>query len=591
MKNINEKLKEAGIHEMSDFEDTRDEVEREFKIDGINRGIQNIKGIASSYTNKDRGIKASAVIDQWYDHQTNQEDINKAIIKVEERANRETHKESRAKKIIRTFMSEGYFGYLRLRKLIDRPLEHPVLRPWYAGELIRIPSLVNPGGKVTITEGEYSLSNSINPKANLVLEGNGWQNTSLKMAAAVSAFEFGAYDKITLRGFAIDGNSRAYSTHEIIDGTGNEDITLENLYIHDHNTSYGLEFLTGKRIRILDSWFTKIGGGTHPDSDPISLQGCEDVRVDGNWIYDVSFTTHRGGGIEVQDTSDKIIIVNNHIEKAQNGMALTTHVDTQQNAQYIIANNYISIYNVTEIGSQYQNGIAIMDYSNTLLMKNVVVANNIIRVNCLTGDHDNVQYYWNTGIAIASAEDVLIANNVIDNAAFTQEKGNEGIVLNYMKIKDVLITGNIIRNCYKRGIVTNLSTIENIHILGNLCHDCDYGIKIEDGDYIFMEDNNVRNNTTSAITVDSGKNQNGWIRNNPGYNPVGISSISVGASEFTHTAGASPETIYISGGTVSLIKKGTTTIFTDTGHSVELEPHELCKVTYSSIPTMYKDVH
>ena len=80
------------------------------------------------------------------------------------------------------------------------------------------------------------------------------------------------------------------------------------------------------------------------------------------------------------------------------------------------------------------------------------------------------------------------------------------------------------------------------------------------------------------------------IKNNKGYNPVGISSITVGASPFTYTAGASPETVYVSGGTVSSITKGGNN-FGLTSGSFQLEPYESIVVTYTAAPTMYKDVH
>ena len=80
------------------------------------------------------------------------------------------------------------------------------------------------------------------------------------------------------------------------------------------------------------------------------------------------------------------------------------------------------------------------------------------------------------------------------------------------------------------------------------------------------------------------------IRNNRGYNPVGISAITVGASPFTYTAGASPETVYVSGGTITSITKGGNN-FGLTSGAFNLEPYESIIVTYTVAPTMYKDVH
>ncbi len=104
----------------------------------------------------------------------------------------------------------------------------------------------------------------------------------------------------------------------------------------------------------------------------------------------------------------------------------------------------------------------------------------------------------------------------------------------------------------------------------------------------FIIQNYCTGNITGAISdVGTGT----IIRDNIGYNPVGASSITVTASPFTHTAGASPETIYVRAGTVSNISKGGTTLFIDTGHSVDLEPGKSMVVTYTVIPTMIKDIH
>jgi hypothetical protein len=80
------------------------------------------------------------------------------------------------------------------------------------------------------------------------------------------------------------------------------------------------------------------------------------------------------------------------------------------------------------------------------------------------------------------------------------------------------------------------------------------------------------------------------IRNVTGYNPVGQAAITVGASPFTYTAGSSPETVYISGGTVSNIKVGSTTVGTASPMQLTLAPNQAITVTYTVAPAMVKDV-
>ncbi len=83
---------------------------------------------------------------------------------------------------------------------------------------------------------------------------------------------------------------------------------------------------------------------------------------------------------------------------------------------------------------------------------------------------------------------------------------------------------------------------------------------------------------------------NSVVANNIGYNPQGVAAITVTASPFTYTNNDSvPETVYISGGTVSAVAKNSITVYATTNVGVFLMPGEAVTVTYSSVPTMNKD--
>lgn len=81
---------------------------------------------------------------------------------------------------------------------------------------------------------------------------------------------------------------------------------------------------------------------------------------------------------------------------------------------------------------------------------------------------------------------------------------------------------------------------------------------------------------------------NGVIRDNIGYNPVGAASLAATASPMTITAGPTPETIYVSGGTVSSITKGGINVGVTSG-PVRLEPNQSMVVTYTVAPTLTRD--
>ncbi len=73
-----------------------------------------------------------------------------------------------------------------------------------------------------------------------------------------------------------------------------------------------------------------------------------------------------------------------------------------------------------------------------------------------------------------------------------------------------------------------------------------------------------------------------------GVNPIGVSSITVGASPFTYTNNDGVrEGLYITGGTVTGITKNGVALGVLT--TLLLEPGEQVIVSYTSIPNMFKD--
>lgn len=100
---------------------------------------------------------------------------------------------------------------------------------------------------------------------------------------------------------------------------------------------------------------------------------------------------------------------------------------------------------------------------------------------------------------------------------------------------------------------------------------------------------NVVKGSTAGITLSGSTPAGLQLRNNKGYNPLGATSPSVGASPWTYTAGPTPEVLHLRGGTVSLIVKNGVTLYTATPAAVPLEPGEAVTVTYSVAPTAVAD--
>lgn len=119
-----------------------------------------------------------------------------------------------------------------------------------------------------------------------------------------------------------------------------------------------------------------------------------------------------------------------------------------------------------------------------------------------------------------------------------------------------------------------------------------YGLAITtgSGNNFTVANNDFRGNLTGGL-LDGATGSNGRIFNNMGYNPVGAGVVGVGLSPWTFTNSHNQATFYIEGGTVSAIASGGQTLFTSSGHSIELAPNDQLTVTYSVAPTVKLVTH
>jgi hypothetical protein len=151
------------------------------------------------------------------------------------------------------------------------------------------------------------------------------------------------------------------------------------------------------------------------------------------------------------------------------------------------------------------------------------------------------------------------------------------------------ITGNVI-------VCDSLTATHGIalqgdgtNIISNQIQFCGIGLAMLGSAFNTLVQGNFFGGNTTAIT-DVGSNNT--IKDNGGYNPVGSSMLTVGASPFTYTAGDSPETVYIFGGAVSDVS--VSGFFNCTGTqncTINLDPHASVVVNYTMLPDIVKTVH
>lgn len=541
--------RELGVYDADDFETIRDEVSHEFKTNCINEAIRKDRSIRDSHTPKDMGIRATNEVYQSFDDGTNQEDINKAINKVGRNADKRTHKASKARDIISAYLSKGFYGYLSLRKMCGYTLEHPTLKPWYANELYKIPALINPGGRVTLTEGNFKISANNSPvllsTSNVALVGKG-KGTQISLTAGSlysNLIEASNVSGLLIADMFLDGTSSAADQLNCTnqDGicfkTGVDDSMIRNVWITGNvRTGIIIDNGSDRNITTNCNIYDNLMHGicTFGDTSP-----CIDNVIANNYL--------KGhiSSIAIGRDVDGNVAIGNIVKDVTSGWGIAC---TYPHEYCIISGNYVH-------GSSADGGIRAYDCTH-----------NIVAGNTVGGTDDE-------GLKLQhNAHHNLVENNVsIESSQGTTNTHDALLVTDNCDYN--LIQGNVLR-------------------AGGLASKPRYGINISgttcNGNLVINNDI-YDDGFATGVLADTGTAT--IIRDNRGYNPVGGSTIPVTGSPFTYTSGASPETVYIRAGTVSLIVIGGRTLFVDTGHSIDLPPLTSVVVTYSGAPTMEKYVH
>ena len=349
----------------------------------------------------------------------------------------------------------------------------------------------------------------------------------------------------------VNFNSLHMETNQRLIGAGSSTkITIPNL-----DNSYNYRFIdTVNGAHDIEIAHILIDGNnavnTIGTQSGIELNGCVDVDVH-HCIFQKCGDVTRGSCMGIADNTSNYPsycwIHHNRFTDLADGINLS-----KPSNHILIAHNIIDDTN--------------RDYGMNLGIADSVISNNIVR-NCgLHGIH--LDSYLSDG----RGQRVIIHDNIVEDNN-TRDTSQDGICIQG-NCKDVLIHHNIIRKGthqqYGISLIDDSSTYpDNIRIYDNDIYDSGVTGNL-----------NISSNATNIE-----------VEHNHGYNPVGGSAISVGASPFTYIAGTSPETIYIHAGTVSSVAVDSRTLFADTGHSIDLPSHVGVVVTYSGTPTMEKYVH
>jgi hypothetical protein len=410
---------------------------------------------------------------------------------------------------------------------------------------------VGVGGKVLLSGGTFYVSkDGINFLDGQHLQGMGIDATTVMLADGENGrviSHTASKSGVTVSDMTLDGNS------------ANQDTDGANRDVHAVAFIGAITNLTLDKLVVKNGW---AGAG-------IRLGTCINAR-----LSNISSTNHgkAGSGFTCDDIfcGDCLIL---QMVNVQCGDCDDTGIALDGSDVVTITGSVIN--------GPDDNGFTLLPSASGSSANITITGCNIGSV--LDGNH--AIRIWDNGQSPRTISRVAIVGNTFTGVEFAVGIGSlaSGIVIaNNTCLADVSANAALVRF---EGNPDNVVIRGNTMIAGS-----DLGIDFVSGSPtdITIEGNNF-NGATTAINGTPPSAAECTIRNNKGYNPQGTASITVTASPFTYTCGNTPEAVYIRGGTVSDIAKDSRTIFTDTGHSVYLEPNESVVVTYSSAPTMEKD--
>ena len=355
---------------------------------------------------------------------------------------------------------------------------------------------------------------------------------------------------------------------------------FRNIYFNGNsagsgNTNKAIGGSSGSYLRVDGCVFD--GYGTR---HPVGVSGMTHVSIANNWIGDCGGLGSEGGCNDVQYTGNYVFeAVNDYPFMVAGNLTSNTRIMIDRNILSTgntagggidVVGSYVTITN-NIINTPYLHGIYVHDNDatgGTDYISNVLISNNIIK-----------------GVGAGGGKSVVVENIDDSTDAFVCVSDNyldKGLGLT--SIRNAEISSNIFATgqCYTIGGV-KLNFHDNV-FAGSIAFNIE-------STATYMDDVMIANNRIDSATPFNGSRlpTTATIKNNKGYNPQGAASISVTGSPFTYTAGATPEAVYIRGGTVSSIAKNSVTLFTATPATVFLEPNESVVVTYTGAPTMVKD--
>jgi hypothetical protein len=486
-------------------------------------------------------------------------------------------------------------------------------------------------GTVKIPAGLYRLTTPLRPKSGVEIIGAGVGRTILKPIGSISAItpvnltDFTAAAPLTdavFRDFEIDGSLQTVpggvytSAVKGIYIQHHKRVHYLNLYIHDTAaTGLGVDhFYEGCLIeRVQATGCGRLNSGSDPGGSGIGIgsigdSGEQPLTISNCWALNNKrfgiFVESQTGSITTAPSGARIIgcwAKGNQVGIGEAGNRRTVIVGNS------CSNNTVAgiaaspgtfgpgqpgIDNIIQGNNCYLNAIGILlDYTGNDTNGKTSVADN--------------ECNFNDGHGIAVKADTVSPGAVTIAGNITHDNGRCGIKIYYGGTTNTAsfvqgeITSNVVFNNGTLAAAGDRDGIRialpctDVRVKGNRCYDRqgtktqDYGVVVTatfTGGSIV--DNDLRGNKTGSASLTGTISATTGLGSNLGHTPPAPAVVTVTASPFTYTAGATPEVLRIFGGTVSGVTQGGTTVADSTGSTLLLEPGDAVVVTYSSAPTI-----
>lgn len=405
-------------------------------------------------------------------------------------------------------------------------------------------------GAVYFPNGIYVISSALNVTAGITMYGDSLQAPQIRPASTIQAITVSTSSAFTLRGLYINyttaQSSGLYAITVTASSGSNAFSTFRDVWIsgayNDINLQESSFFLVDR------CFFENFSGSALNVSDAQNIDVGDSTVINSTFF---NFSTYVGTGTAITyQSAGGLRVINNKFGATLNGVYFNYATDsgsvTPNTAQLLITGN--------SFDTMTGNAVALLRQTNTDIFNSVVISNNVFP-DCFSSINIPLDVNGNW------LDHVTITGNVIVTPATASAVG---ITLN--SITNFAVTGNSLQNnsTTGTGITIGSTATSGMVALNNLASPA-------------VAWQNAIFTASSSVS----------IMNNLGFNPLGQSYLSPGASPWTYTNGAEPREVFLSASTglTSVQTGGNNTLPASAGANVpftiELSPFQSIVITYT----------